>query len=186
MTAIDALINRVSVNLLEDPAPSAEQLDLIIRAGLRACDHRNLRPWRYLIIRDDARHAFGALMVKAMEANRGSSLESELREKIAQKPFRAPLIIAVVANVKSDPKVPKIEQVMSAAASAQMMVTAAHVLEVGAMWRSGSIMFEPTMKEGLGLGTDDEIVGFLYLGTPVAVKEVPQLDPAVFTSVWSG
>ncbi|OCQ11315.1 hypothetical protein AKH09_06970 [Vibrio parahaemolyticus] len=34
-------------------------------------------------------------------------------------------------------------------------------------WRSGKWMFHPEVHQAFGLEGEDEIVGFLYLGTPV-------------------
>jgi len=80
--------------------------------------------------------------------------------------------------------VPEAEQIMSGAASAQMMMVAAHALGVGAIWRSGSIMFENAMLEGLGLSANHRLIGFLYLGKPVVTKLVPELDPDDFLTRW--
>ncbi len=59
MDALDLLLNRVSVTRLCDPAPDAAQLDLLFRAALRAPDHAQLRPWRFLTIAGPARDQLG-------------------------------------------------------------------------------------------------------------------------------
>ena len=180
MDAITALHTRNSVNLLAEPGPSREQLQDIVKAGLRACDHKDLRPWRYLLIEGDARHKLGELLVAGKAAADGVPLPDELAAKLKTKPFRAPTIIAVAAHICDHPKVPEIEQLLSAGASAQMMMTAAHALGVGAIWRSGSPMFTQKMRAGLGFDNEDQLIGFLYLGTPKATKALPDLDPADF------
>ena len=124
-------------------------------------------------------------MADVKKAMNGGEIEDELAEKLRAKPFRAPTIIAVIATVRAHPKVPEIEQVLSAGASAQMMVTAAHALGLGAIWRSGSLMFAPEMRQGLGLAATDQIVGFLYIGTPGPVKVLPERDSSDYVEVWS-
>ena len=186
MDAITALHSRTSVNLLQEPGPCDAQLNDIIKAGLRACDHHSLRPWRFIQIKGAARAAFGELMAAALEEVRGKPLDQELGKKIRQKPFRAPTIIVVSARIQEHPKVPSIEQEYSAAAAAQAMMVAAHALDIGAIWRSGSLMFSATMRRGLGLGDNDRIVGFIYLGTPKTVKPVPRVNVTDFLEDWSG
>ncbi|MCH2190029.1 MAG: nitroreductase family protein [Gammaproteobacteria bacterium] len=187
MDALFALHNRVSVNLLTEPAPTQKQLDNIIRAGLRACDHKNLRPWKFLIIEGDDREKFGELMVNAKEIqNELTECTEEEKTKLRSKPMRAPTIIVVIADIKTHDKVPEIEQIISAGASAQMMMTAAFSQGLGAIWRSGSLMFENRMHEGLGLTPQQKIVGFIYVGHIKASKRVPELNPADFASKWSG
>lgn len=186
MDALTALHTRNSINLLQEPAPSQLQLENIIKAGLRACDHRALTPWHYLIIESNARHAFGELMVAAKQDMDGAELDSATRTKILGKPLRAPTIMVVVAKIQQHPSVPEMEQILSAGASAQMMMTAAHAQGVGAIWRSGSLMFSDYLKTGLGLADTDKIVGFIYLGAPKTAKQLPERDPAEFTSYWQG
>jgi len=180
MDALTALHSRNSVNLLSDPGPTTDQLENIFKAGLRACDHKDLRPWRYLLIEDKSRHVLGDLLVSAKQAIDGAPVNAELAEKLKNKPFRAPTIIAVAAHIVDHPKVPEIEQLLSAGASAQMMMTAAHAIGVGAIWRSGSPMFTDVMRDGLGFAENEQLIGFLYLGKPKAVKELPNLNPERF------
>lgn len=186
MKALDALHNRVSVNLLTEPAPTKQQLGNIFKAGLRACDHKNLRPWKFLIIEGDARHKFGDLMVevKAVRSNDGECAPEE-ENKLRSKPLRAPTIIAVVADIKPHDKVPEIEQLLSAGAAAQMMMTAAYAQGLGAIWRSGSLMFEPATHQGLGLDKQQKLIGFLYIGQIKASKRVPELNPDDFCEYWT-
>ena len=184
MDAITALHSRVSTNLLCEPAPTKEQLENIFKAGLRACDHRNLTPWKFIVIEGESRNRFGDLMVEVKTAMEGKPLDSSLAEKIKSKPLRAPTIVVVVANITLHPKVPESEQLYSAAASAQMMMVAAHAQGVGAIWRSGCMMFRPEMRAGLNLGKQDQIVGFIYLGTPTIVKPLPELNSSKFIEYW--
>lgn len=184
MDAIKALHSRTSVNLLEAPGPSQQQLNTLIKAGLRACDHGSLTPWKFILIEGPQRAAFGDLMVKSKTAADGCELASDFASKLKQKPFRAPTILAVAAELKEHPKVPEIEQVLSAGAAAQMIVTAAYAIGLGAIWRSGSLMFEATMREGLGLEENHRLVGLIYLGTPKIVKQSPSYQVDEYLNVW--
>ncbi|MBX2849965.1 MAG: NAD(P)H nitroreductase [Acidiferrobacterales bacterium] len=186
MDALTALQERNSVHHLTEPAPSKIQLENIFKAGLRACDHGNLRPWKFLVIDGEAREKFGELMVKVKSVLDGKQVDDELANKLRRKPLRAPTIVAVVARIVDHQKIPEIEQVMSTAASAQMMMTAAHAQGIGAIWRSGALMFHESMREGLGLRNSDQIVGFIYLGTPKFVKPLPKLDTKDFIEIWQG
>lgn len=186
MDALTALHTRNSINLLCEPGPNPEQLNNIIKAGLRACDHRSLTPWKFLLIEGDARKKFGELMVKAKESADQQPISAELSAKIRSKPMRAPSILVVVAAIKEHDKVPDIEQVLSAGAAAQMMMTAAHAQGVGAIWRSGSLMFTNEMLQGLKLTSRDKIVGFIYLGTAKVAKPLPNYKISDFLEHWTG
>ena len=57
--ALEVLLSRQSHWPLTEPGPASTELDLIFDAALRAPDHGNLRPWRFVTIRGDARGQLG-------------------------------------------------------------------------------------------------------------------------------
>ncbi len=184
MNALDALHRRTSVNLLDDPAPDRQQIENLIKAGLRACDHDGLTPWKFLLIEGERRKDFGELMVTAKTALDNCPPPIDLATKLRQKALRAPSILVVAAKITEHPKVPEIEQVLSAGAAAQMIMTAAYAMNLGAIWRSGALMFEPSMRAGLGLDESHRLVGFIYLGSVKASKPTPEYQVNDFLSRW--
>jgi nitroreductase len=42
---------------------------------------------------------------------------------------------------------------------------AAFAQELGAMWRTGEAAYDEMVKGALGIGSDDLIIGFIYVGT---------------------
>lgn len=184
MNALDALLQRVSVSKLTEPAPAQSQREAIFGAALRAADHGRLRPWRFLVIEGDARKQLGALYTAAGLENNSTAPEETL-ERYRQMPLRAPLIVVVIASCVEHPKVPEIEQVISAGAAAQNMITAAYALGIGAIWRTGEFAYHPSVARGLGLAPHEKIVGYLYLGTPAgAMGSASNLDYKDFFSTW--
>ncbi len=183
MDALDALLNRVSVPRLIDPAPSAQQRELLFRAALRAPDHAQLRPWRFLTLEGAARERLGELFARALSAA-GEVGEAAL-SKARAMPLRAPLLVVVIACVRAHPKVPAQEQLLAAGCAAHAMLLAAHAQGLGAVWRTGELAYHPEVAAGLGLAEHEQIVAFLYLGTPERELRSPTpLDTADFVSAW--
>jgi len=163
MDALEALHTRTSAPRLGGAVPDDEKLDNMFKAALRAPDHALLRPWRFLLIKGDARRTLGDLFVQA-QLQDDPQMRDVPVEKARAKPLRAPLIIVVIASIKEHPKVPEVEQLISAGAAAQNMLLAAHAQGVGAMWRTGSMAYHPLVHQGLGLTDNEKIVAFLYVG----------------------
>jgi len=185
MDALDALINRVSIPLLEAPGPTEEELALMFRAALRSPDHGAVRPWRFLVVEGEARDRLGELMLKGGLAQ-DPQLPEEKRQKLLKAPLRAPTVVVVIAATREHPKAPKVEQLISAGCAAHGILLAAHALGLGAMWRTGGPAYDPLVRQGLGLGEGEEVVGFIYLGTPSRGRAAPELEIEDFVSRWDG
>jgi nitroreductase len=186
MDAIEMLLTRASNGKLGEPAPDEESLELALQAALRAPDHGLLRPWRILLVRGQARERFGRLMREALLRRKPSASPEEL-DREQRKPLRAPLIVIVAAQLRADPKVPDVEQLLSAGAAAQNILLALHARGYAAMWRTGPAAYDAQLKQALGLTEHHAIAGFLYAGTP-RVPPPPFERPAIeqHVSEWPG
>jgi len=183
---LDGLLSRVSVGALGEPAPDEAAVRSIIEAALRAPDHGKLRPWRFILIRGDARARLGEVFARTLQA-RDPGAPAAVVEKERGKPLRAPLVIAIGARIHADHKIPETEQLLSAGAAAMNMLNAIHALGFGGVWRTGDPTYDPAVGAALGLGATDRLVGFIYVGTatqPVPVVARPQA--ADYVTEWTG
>jgi nitroreductase len=186
MDAVEALATRRSAIRLTEPAPPSEIVDLVLQAALRAPDHGRLTPWKFVLIAGEARHRFGEVLAESLARREPTASPAALqREK--EKSLRAPLVIVVVARVQPQhPKIPEIEQVMSAAAAAENIMLGFHARGFGVMWRTGQPAYDPEVKAALGLQPSDHIVGYLYVGTAIAHTPSTDLALADFVETWTG
>jgi len=187
--ALEAMMTRNSVpaKFLSEPAPDGADLEAILETAMRAPDHASLRPWRFLIIRGEARRRLGEIFADAL-CRRDPLADAAAREKELGRPLRSPLIIAVCAEVvEGNPKVPVIEQIVTVGAAAQNMLNAAHAMGYAAIMLTGKNAHDPHVKQALGLQPKDKIVGFLYFGTPdIEVRPKKRPAAAEFVREWTG
>ncbi|AFJ47437.1 NAD(P)H nitroreductase [Shimwellia blattae] len=179
MDALELLVQRRSASRLTEPAPQGDVLQNILRAALRAPDHGSLQPWRFTLIEGEGRERFSQLLAQAA---REAGEDDKHIEKARTAPFRAPLIITVVAHCETHHKVPVWEQQMSAGCAVMAMQMAAQAQGFNGIWRSGVLTDNPLVRDAFGCRPQDKIVGFLYLGTPQlkASATVAAVDPAPF------
>ena len=185
MEALDALLNRVSAPRLLDPAPTAEQREVLFAAALRAPDHGQLRPYRFLTVEGDARNQLGEILAEAVQAQGGEVTQAAL-DKARAMPLRAPLVVVVIARLQDHFKVPKSEQLITAGCAAHAIELAAYAQGIGAVWRTGELSYAPQVAKGLGLTEGEQVVAFLYLGTAQnELRAAPKVDTAEFVQQWS-
>lgn len=153
-------------------------------AALRAPDHARLRPWRFLTVAGERRHALGDVLAQAL-VERSPQADQAAREKAASAPLRAPLVVVAIARIGEHPKVPPIEQRLSAGCAAHGLLLAAEALGYAGIWRTGDAAFDRGVMKSLGLEDNEEIVGFLYLGSRLGdPKPLPQVRPSDYVSRW--
>lgn len=178
LDALTLLTTRQSCPRLQAPAPDAAQLQTILEAAVRVPDHAALGPWEFIIATGEGLERLGAVFVEAAKAK---GADEAFIAKAEGMPKRAPMVITVVAKTQEHPKVPVLEQQIAAGCALMAMQQAAFSLGLGGIWRTGDFAFDPQVHAGLGLGEQDQIVGFLYLGTPVvAAPTKASRDPAQF------
>lgn len=163
MDALTLLLERRSCAALQAPAPEGEALALILRAAMRVPDFQRLRPYEFILAAGDGLDRLGAILEQAAVAA-GKPPEVVLRAP--RMPHRAPLVVTVVARPRPSDIVTPFEQRLTAGCAVMAMQMAAQAQGFGGIWRSGWLMFDRGLHAALGLGDGDQIVGFLYLGTP--------------------
>jgi nitroreductase len=191
MDALEAIAARRSYGRLSEPAPSDEELRVLLAAAASAPDHGELRPLRFIVLRGAGKDAFGPVLARAYEARcaaLGTTADPSKVDKDLTKLGRAPLVVVAAAVRQASPKIPFEEQEDAVAAAVQNLLLAATALGYGSMWRTGDESRDANVKAALGLSPHDAIVGFVYLGTPPAgfvpkPRALPPLDELV--TEWS-
>jgi nitroreductase len=176
--ALSLVLERRSAARLGEPAPSGAALRRIFEAALRVPDHKRLRPYQFIVATGAGLDQLGALFQQAAVA---AGQPDAVVQRAATLPHRAPMVVVVVAHHRTSDAVPAFEQQLAAGCTVMAMELAAQALGFGGIWRSGWPMYDRALHRDLGIDDRDQIVGFLYLGTPEAtVPPLPPEDPAPF------
>jgi nitroreductase len=170
-----------SAKAMKGPGPSPDQLSTLITCASRVPDHGKLTPWRFIVFEGDARMRFGDHLVAALKKTEPTASE----ERVAQEQnrlMRAPVVIAVISRVRKDVPIPEWEQVLSAGASCQTLLIAAHAMGFVAGWITEWYAYDQSVRVVLGLQEGERVAGFVYIGHPadaLADRPRPALDTIV-------
>ncbi len=184
--AYDFLLERRSVLIqhLSKPGPGRDEIGQIMQVALRVPDHKVQGPWRFIVFEGKAREDFGTEIHKAYLAR--ESKPNEDQEEIERGRFmRAPVVIAAITSFKEKPGVPQSEQVLSTGAACMNMVNAVAALGYASQWVTEWTAYDDTIKKAMGLGGEEEIAGFIYIGTPsVTPKQRRRPEVRDVVSYW--
>lgn len=175
MEVFDAIRSRRSVGRLDGDVDDAQVRELVELATW-APNHRLTEPWRFTVLRGEARGRLGE--VWANEAMLEVPLTGDARDAALQreagKTLRAPVVIVASTRTDADPIVAE-EDFAATAAAVQNLLLGAVARGLGAMWRTGDMAHNASVKQFLSLEPSDRIVAFVYLGRTSA--EMPAAKP---------
>jgi nitroreductase len=181
---VRGLLSRRSVSpkRLVAPGPDLHMLDLMLQAALTAPDHGALRPWRVIEFRAEQRAELAALFEQ--EKLRRDPLATKVDLLRARDhALMPPVLLGFVVTPQARTKIPLREQWLSAGAALGNLLNAAHQLGFGAIVLSGDRCFDTQLTAALGVKADEELVGFISIGT--AAKAPPEVHRPLAQTVWS-
>jgi len=163
----DLLARRsVSPRRLVEPGPDPQQIIDLIEVAAAAPDHRRLQPWRFISVHKASRERLADLFEAAARELHGS-LDKDGLIRAREKAANGACLIAVIAKIRPDvPDVPVHEQWVSVGAAVQNILLGAMSLGYGAMIVSGDKVGMRSLRDGLGLSSQETLLGFIAIGTP--------------------
>ena len=111
-----------------------------------------------IAIRGEARERIGRAIAQASGASASDA------EKLARKPLRAPLLLAVVVSPKPSHKVADWEQEAVASGVAHALSLLLDEAGWGVMWRTGPFTRTDAVHRAHGLAPEERLLGWLYVG----------------------
>ena len=160
---IDYLSTRRSApaQALAAPGPSDQDLETILRIGLRTPDHGKLFPWRLVVLSSETRAALGHSLQPLADAQPDPNKARAVLAKLTAPP----VTVMVVSTPVRDHKVPVWEQELSAGALAMNLSHAAFAHGFSASWITDWYAYDPRALSLFGIGENERIAGFIHIGT---------------------
>jgi nitroreductase len=160
------------------PGPDATQLEAIWSSAATAPDHGQLRPWRFVVVPEQARSRLADVFAQALRERDATASPAQLAQA-AEKAHRAPLLLlAVLDGAVGTSGVDVLERTISLGCAIQNMLLMATALGFGSALTSGKALKAEGLRSLFQLGPDEQAVCFVSMGTvlsrkPARVRPVP-------------
>ena len=164
--SLSPLLHRYSLGGkdLAEPGPNKEELQFIAQAALRAPDHNELIPFRFVIIEGAARERLADLF-EAYAKREGKSEESCRIER--SRALQVPVTIAVIARIDlAHPLVPAHEQWACIGGAITNALNALHTMGYAGKMLSGGKVRDQILNQAF-CQTGETLVGWIVAGTPI-------------------
>ncbi len=141
------------------------QITQLLELANWAPSHGLTEPWRFIVYSGEAVRQFCRQHAEQYkETTPPDQFNSAKYDKQAHNGDLASHLILVYMKRGSNANIPALEEICATAAAADNILLGAEALDIAVLWSTGGTVLQPVMKEYLGLGPEDVILGLLYLG----------------------
>ncbi|WP_339324985.1 nitroreductase [Paenibacillus sp. FSL W8-0194] len=154
----------VKTGYKDDPVPQELVLELLNDA-VYAPTHKLREPWRFIFVPTDAKPFFAIEM-----AQHYPDEMFEYRVKYFNEP--AAYLIVVMTDAENEKQ--RDEDYGAVCSMIQNFQLLAWERGLGSVWKTNPHIYDPNVKEALGIQPDEKIAGFLHLGF---FHEAPEGQP---------
>ena len=166
------------------PGPDSAQLREMLEIAIRTPDHGKIGPWRFVIVEQDRREAFAALLEDALRTEKEEVTQTDIDAARAFA-FQAPSLVVLVSSPDTSRPIPVWEQELSAGAAAMNLLHAVHAMGFAGGWLTDWPAFSDTVRDAFG-SAPGRIAGFVFIGTPARdLKERPRPKYEDVVSAWT-
>ncbi|MCL4494236.1 MAG: nitroreductase [Firmicutes bacterium] len=166
MLVEEAILGRRSVKVFDSRPVPRSLIEQCLSLAIWAPNHKLTEPWRFSVVTGEARAELSHRVhqdLKASDPPISWAVLEAASLKHHRKIHSAPVIIVVYA-LQDDDSLRSRENYAATAAAIENLLLAAHSLELGAIWRTGSIFEGRHVREFLHSPPRSLFVGAVYLG----------------------
>ncbi|GEP90150.1 Nitroreductase [Chitinophaga terrae (ex Kim and Jung 2007)] len=148
--------------------------------------HGYTEPWYYVIFSGEKVQQFCNDHAELYRAQTpADKFLSGNYEKLKHQGDLASHVIAICVKRGNNPKIPVLEEIAAVACATENILLGATARGLASYWGSGGMTYHPAMHDYLGLGEEDQVLGFLYLGyTSEPVQAGRRLKPQAEKFKW--
>jgi nitroreductase len=142
-----------------------QQIIQLLSLGNWAPTHGFTEPWRFIVYSGDAVQQFCHQHAEMYKQNTPPEKYNPAKyEKQQHNGDKTSHIIAVYMQRGNNPNITVLEEICATAAAVQNILLGAETHGIAVLWSTGGSVLQPAMKDYLGLGEEDLIIGLLYMG----------------------
>ena len=142
----DAIINQVLINATWAP------------------NHGREEPWRFTVFTDDGLRKLAEFQSGLYKAEAGENFKEATYIKLQKNPLKASHVIAIGMKRSANKNIPETEDIAAVACAVENIYLSLTAYGLGGYWTTGGVTYKAGAKTFFGLGEEDKLLGFFYIG----------------------
>lgn len=133
----------------------------ILTNANHAPTHKLTEPWRFTVFSGQGLQRFAEMQSQIYKAAAGDKFKQSKYEQLQVAPACSHVI---AIGLKRHHEVPEMEEIAAVACAVENMYLTVAAYGLGGYWSTGGITYFREAREHFGLGDDDRLMGFFYMG----------------------
>ena len=129
-----------------------------------APNHGQAEPWQFTVFTGEGLKKLASFQSELYKQEAGDNFKEGTYVKLREKPLKASHIIAIGMKRTTLKNIPEVEDVAAVACAVQNMYLSLTAYKLGGYWTTGGITYYEKAKPFFGLGENDRLMGFFYIG----------------------
>ena len=149
-----------------------------------APNHGQTEPWRFVIFTGKGLEKLATFQSELYKKEAGENFKEATYQTLSSNPLKASHVIAICLKRDPNKRFPEVEEIAAVSCAVQNIYLSVTAYGLGGYWTTGGVTYKQSAKEFFGLGEDDKLLGFFYMGH-VAVPSVAGKGKAAINGGWS-
>ena len=129
-----------------------------------APNHGKQEPWHFTVFSGNGLKKLAAFQSELYKETAGENFKEIPYSKLQQNPLKASHIIAIGMKRSTNKNIPETEDIAAVACAVQNIYLSVTAYGLGGYWTTGGITCLEEAKPFFGLGEQDRLLGFFYIG----------------------
>lgn len=141
-----------------------EIIEQLLTNATWAPNHGQTEPWQFSVFSGDGLKTFANFQAEMYREQSGEKFMQANYKKLQETPLLASHIISIGMKRTTTKRIPEIEDVEAVACAVQNMYLTTTAYGIGGYWTTGGTTYMEGAKAFFGLGQEDKLLGFFYIG----------------------
>jgi nitroreductase len=129
-----------------------------------APNHGQEEPWQFTVFTGDGLTTFAHYQSELYKKEAGANFKEDKYLKMQRQPLKASHIISLATKRSAKKGIPEIEDIEAVSCAVQNIYLSVTAYGLGGYWTTGGITYMEKAGAFLGLGEEDKLLGFFYIG----------------------
>ncbi len=161
-----------------------EIVEQILENATWAPNHGQTEPWHFMIFTADGLKTLAHFQSELYKETAGEKFKEATYQKLQRNPLLASHVIALCMKRDLNKKHPEIEEIAAVACAVQNVYLSVTAYGLGGYWTTGGVTYNENAKAFFGLGSEDKLLGFFYLGYVAVPSPQGKRKPIEEKVVW--